>query len=422
MSDKTVLSMPRTGAIELLGYTPGELHTNPSGWYIDYYVIHPLSRKTVRKRVKLNRLSPGRAKELHARMVLRALNEKLAKGWNPFTEQDVPNALHTLEQALQVWRQSKSMQLRHSSPQNYNNYTDVFTRWCAGKDLLTLPAHSFNRNHSIQFLAYVSDERLVSNATYNNYLVFFSMLMKWMIERGYRTDNPFLNFSRRKKIQKNRVFLTEEDRVQMSEWIRRHNPALWLPCMFVYGTLIRPAELRRLRVSDVLFDRGVVHLGPEVTKSGDERWPAIPDWMMKELYAAGLHKQPGNAWLVGNELVPGGTEASKHCIMRHWQKMAKALAWPSSKQFYSLRDTGIIQLIRDGVDLLHVMQQADHKELSTTNRYVRHAFPKGPPEVREKATPLQATSPLVMAAPLFGGMPTAHNPVPRFEQMERNAH
>lgn len=33
--------MPRTGALELTGYIPGELHDNPSGYYLDYYVLHP---------------------------------------------------------------------------------------------------------------------------------------------------------------------------------------------------------------------------------------------------------------------------------------------------------------------------------------------------------------------------------------------
>ncbi len=51
-------------------------------------------------------------------------------------------------------------------------------------------------------------------------------------------------------------------------------------------------------------------------------------------------------------------------------------------------DTGIIQLLRDGVDLLHVMQQAGHTDVATTNSYLRHAFPHGPAEVREKATPI----------------------------------
>jgi integrase len=74
--------------------------------------------------------------------------------------------------------------------------------------------------------------------------------------------------------------------------------------------------------------------------------------------------------------------------------MRKALGWPTSKQLYSLRDTGIIQLLRDGVDLLHVMQQAGHTDVATTNKYLRHAYPSGPAEVRTKATPINAASPI----------------------------
>lgn len=421
MSDKRILNMPRTGALELTGYIPGELHVNPSGCYIDYYVLHPKTRASVRKRIKVNKVPPGRTREVYARHVLRELNEKLIRGWNPFIQDDAPKGLTALGEALDVWLDVKSRNLRHSSPLSYTSFTGVFRRWCGQEKLLAMPVVNFTRNHAIGFLTYVSDVRKVSNTTYNNYLIFFSMLAKWFMERGYRTDNPFAGFARRKEQQKMRSYLTEEERVEMAEWIREHNPTFWLPCLFIYGALVRPAELRRLRVQDVRLDDQVVYLSPDVTKNGEERMPAIPDWMMVELHAMDLHKQPGNAWLVGDEIVPGGKPSSKHSLMRHWQRMAKALGWPKSKQFYSLRDTGIIQLIRDGVDLLHVKQQAGHKDLATTNNYVRHAFPKGPKEVREKSTSLQASSPLVMGRPLFEAAANGgHNAVPRFAEMERD--
>ncbi len=42
-------------------------------------------------------------------------------------------------------------------------------------------------------------------------------------------------------------------------------------------------------------------------------------------------------------------------------------------QFYSLRDSGIIEKIRNGLDLITVMQLADHSSLEITNTYAKLA-------------------------------------------------
>jgi integrase len=44
-------------------------------------------------------------------------------------------------------------------------------------------------------------------------------------------------------------------------------------------------------------------------------------------------------------------------------------------QLYSLRDTGINEMIKSGIDDLSVMQHADHSSLDMTTRYANHADP-----------------------------------------------
>ena len=61
---------------------------------------------------------------------------------------------------------------------------------------------------------------------------------------------------------------------------------------------------------------------------------------------------------------------------KDWDKMRKALKLPKEMQLYSLRDTGINNLLKSGVDPLTVMQHADHHDLSMTTRYANHADPQ----------------------------------------------
>lgn len=412
--------MPRTGTTKLLGYALPELHKRRSGWAVEYYAVHPEEGKK-RMRVKCNHHKDINQRKLHARLVIAEITQKLQSGWRPWHDEAAPKGLKPLGEALDAWDRAKTKQLRHSSPYSYTSMTSVIREWARTKDLLAMPVHAFNRNHAVDFLNYADQVREISNRTYNNYLVFYGMLFSWMKEQGMRTDNPFSDFAKRKNGKKSRTYLTEADRREMAEWIAKNDPAYWLAVLFVYGTLIRPGELRRLRVHHVDLERQVVFLPAEETKSGDERTPAIPDWMKDELVRMELHKQPGRSWLIGSRIVPGDEQVARNTLNRHWVRMRKALGWPASKQLYSLRDTGIIQLIRDGVDLLNVKQQAGHADLSTTNEYVKHAFPNGPAQVKERATSLQASSPIV-GVPLFRGELEAHGAVPRFEDMERARH
>ena len=58
-----------------------------------------------------------------------------------------------------------------------------------------------------------------------------------------------------------------------------------------------------------------------------------------------------------------------------WDKLRNALKLPKEMQLYSLRDTGINNMLKSGIDPLTVMQAADHHDLSMTTRYANHVDP-----------------------------------------------
>jgi integrase len=387
---------PRTGVAQILGYALPELHNNRSGCYVDYYARHPRTGELKRVRMKLNRIKSAAKRQLQGRLLVQELSLKLQAGWTPWNQVEPleDRVAFTLEEALDQWQQVKTKQTRHSSPYSYSSMGAVLLSWARERRLAQRPIEQFTRAHAMAFLNHLSNERGVANATWNNYRVFGAMVFGHCEQRGLIKDNPFKSIRALRSTGKSRTYLTEAERAQMVEWICQHDPDFLLPCVLIFGALIRPGEVKRLRVSQVDLQRQVISLPAEVTKTGVERTPAIPNWMMPYLYKAKVHLQTPSTWLVGSHLEPGGDSLARNTLNRHWSKMRAALRWPSSKQLYSLRDTGIIQLLRDGVDLLHVMQQAGHTEIGTTNKYLKHAFPNGPAEVREMSTSLLTTSAL----------------------------
>ncbi|MCR5064410.1 MAG: site-specific integrase, partial [Bacteroidales bacterium] len=63
---------------------------------------------------------------------------------------------------------------------------------------------------------------------------------------------------------------------------------------------------------------------------------------------------------------------NKQYFQKSWDRMRKATGLPKEMQLYSLRDTGLIDLLHAGVDQLTVQHHADHSSLAIQNIYTDH--------------------------------------------------
>lgn len=379
-------AMPRTQAFDLLGYVPAEPHFGELT-YIDYYVRDPITRGKRRMRIKLNHVQGVAERKAYAREVCREVNIKLARGWNPLQESGATGSWHRLDHVIDHYLSVKERDTNFTSPKTYGSFIRVFRGWCGRQQLLEKAVSAFTRTHALGFLDHLVEERGVGDVTFNNYILRASILFGWMIERSYRADNPFKGIRRKPKVEKFRTLITEEERRACLDWFAQHDPPMVLVCLFVFHTLLRPrSELLRIRVRDVDLHGGVVNVSGADSKGKRIRRPAIPDVMLPYLKAYGLEAARPEHYVVGKGLKPGPEKCGHNTTGNRWARMREALGWPAEKELYSLRDTGIVQLIADGVDLHYVMRQAGHRNIATTNIYVQHYFPAGIEAVRTKAT------------------------------------
>ncbi len=69
-----------------------------------------------------------------------------------------------------------------------------------------------------------------------------------------------------------------------------------------------------------------------------------------------------------------------------WVKLRKDLDLPMEYQLYSLRDSGIVQLLNNGVAMQEVSKQADHSSLEITSKYAIHANKKASAQILDKCS------------------------------------
>ena len=179
----------------------------------------------------------------------------------------------------------------------------------------------------------------------------------------------------KRKEEKKRVLIPLEYRQLMREYLMEQNQGLMLVSWLVYYSLIRPSEVRKLKVSDVSLKNHCIAVRGDNAKNHHTRYATIPAEVERFLVENNYLNQNMNFYLIGNDYKPSEQMASHTHFGKDWIKMRHAIGMPEVMQLYSLRDTGITEMLRAGIPDLTVMQHADHSDLSITSIYAKHADP-----------------------------------------------
>lgn len=84
----------------------------------------------------------------------------------------------------------------------------------------------------------------------------------------------------------------------------------------------------------------------------------------------GVFSHPSQDYLFGKHIRPGSEQIAVNRFRQEWVRVRKALGFPSSYQFYSLKDSGIRDLA-NAEGIVVARDQARHSDISVTNRYLK---------------------------------------------------
>lgn len=411
---------------------PAVLRQNGSGWYIEYYAFNQITKSLERKRVKLNK-ERKRARTFAefrslANQMIIEINCKLATGWSPFCFYDgqpqymvtqvsqIPNAIPIAMQYVPVeqgqsvpvptplqnepkkpssplfsamidkFLKIKGLELTQSTMRSYSSFCNNIKRW-ANENYPQITCEEFTQRLAVEYLDHVFEgnnskgknnahkkinEDHVCPRTYNNNLKMGRAVFSWAISRCYTTFNPFEKVQTKREQAKKRTIIPPEDRQRILTYFRQKNPAFEIICRMVFTSLIRPIEITRLRVGMVNFEKHCIELPADVTKNHKGRNSRM-DKPLEELlrkHIEGAHDEDflfaDKAWRCGK--VP----MNSHSFTLVWGEMRDSLGLPETYQLYSLRDSGINGMLKEGVNDLDVMQAAGHSDLKMTTRYANH--------------------------------------------------
>ena len=369
----------------VFNYMPAKLCKNKSGWLIEYYVENPFTSEMCRVRQRVNfirkRYKNVKDAESHCQKIIFDINTKLANGINPMFSDENPAGYEKISEVIKKFLAEKARELRPDTMRSYNSFSRSFLRYVSQTQVSFIC--KFGKIEAAKYMDWIYSIRKVSQRSYNNYLKFMRVVFNWAMDKGYVLTNPFIQIKTKKKEKKVRTLIDAETREKITGYLLETDKHFLIVLKLIYSALIRPKEIMGLKVSDVNFQNKTVCVSGSVSKNHNTRQVALTDDVLNDLNYINDYKK--DMFLFSQNMMPGYVQAHRAKYTKMWIKLRSKFKLDKTMQLYSLRDTGISEMLKSGIDQLSVKQHADHHSLEMTTIYSNHADPNLARIIREKA-------------------------------------
>lgn len=374
--------MSSSTALKITTFSPAIVRDSKSnGIHVEYSVYDPIADTMIRKRVKFARLLKAckskREKLIFAQKIADELNKKLSGGWSPLTQTDDGRLYTPIAELKEVFLKSKKREgCRDTTITNYTSFTNLFLTWCEDNGLARKFSGTFLRRDAVEYMDYIASKEN-GNRSYNNTLKALRSFWSWAVEHCYAKENPFVGIKLLPKTKKHRGLIDADTRKKILAFFDSTNPQMSIVCMLVYHSAIRPIEAHLIQMKDIDIERRRILIPAENAKNGKVRSATLSRQLISRLEPiVRKHEDSPMMYLFGKgNMEPNESPIAKSYFGKLWVRMRDALGLPDTMQLYSLRDSGLTDLIHAGVDPLTVQHHADHSSLEIQNLYTDHYDP-----------------------------------------------
>lgn len=372
---------------EIKSYTSPKLHTGKD-WYVSFYAYDSTLKKMRRKRIKLNHIQKIGDRRRYADSLIKRLHSNLEAGWTPWIHENNSKSHHSFKEACNHYRRNITELfndgiLRKDTYRSYISQLKNIEEWNTGKEVPIENIFQFDKSFIISFLDYTYMEKKNSAQTRNNYLTFIRIFSTFLVEYQYLEKKPSDDITSlsKKKLKKERSVIPEEDLARLYNHLENENKHYLLACSILYYCFVRPKEMSYIKISDISIERQTLFIPSETAKNRNDGIVTLPSKviiLMKELH---IFEQPSNYYLFSNNFIPGLTQRASKQFTDYWLKTRRALKFPTNYQFYSLKDSGITNMLKTQ-DIITVRDQARHSDMLMTDKYTPHDIKEANPIIK----------------------------------------
>ena len=357
----------QSSIIPMVAFKPAELRIG-TDWLIVYYAKDPQSDKLVRFRNRVPKMSNKKERLRFAQKMIDTLNEQLYSGWSPYMGN--LTEVKTINYCFDYYLKTLSKELsdgvkRKSTYNNYKYFITSFTEYLSIYQKNVKFISDISTLICDHFLDRIYIEKEKSARTYNFYLMCMRTFFNFCLSKGFIKESPVKNTKTKSIKEKTRVVLNEKEKAKLA-LLKEENFHFYVFCMTTYYCFIRPNELKKLKVENVNIEKNYITIPSSISKNRKTENVTIPNIFIEELKEhIGIASK--DLFLFGKKFVPGKQAVTN--LFYHWENVRKKYGFRKEVQFYSLKDTGITDMLNAGVPAIKVRDQARHSDLKITEIY-----------------------------------------------------
>lgn len=345
--------------------------------FIEFYAYDPEQGKMRRKRIKLNRIKGIANRRNYARGVIKRLTDQLNHGWNPWIAKDTTNLI-PFEDAIKRYEAHIQKMLangyfRKETYDGYKSYVKIMREYIKTKRP-TYYCYQFDHSFCIDFLDYVFIDRDNGAQTRNNYLNFLRVFSGFLVEKGYLKSKPTdgINPISKRLFKKERECIPLDVMGKIATYCKEKEPDFLFACYLLYYCFIRPVEMTRLKVRHFNIKQCTLTIPGDLSKNKKTQTVTIPKKVILYGIEIGVFSAPMEDFIFSYRLKPGSAEIDPKHFRDHWENVRRALKLKKEWKFYSLKDTGITEMLKHKMAAIDVRDQARHSSLAITEIYTDH--------------------------------------------------
>ena len=351
-------------------------HDDNRGWHIMYKVPNDYTGQLERKFIRLNRMRARFEDEdsflKHANDLVQAINLRLRNNESPYLSDENARCFEPVKTMFEKFLEEKSRYVRPDTYRTYKSHSFCFLNWLdrVSKNCLCM---KFTPFMAVKYTEHIKTHVMrINPRTYNDNIKFCRCVFLWGQRHFYFKNNPFKQIRLMTKIEKYREVVTQEQRKQIRAYYEKRCPAYLVVMGLVFNSFIRPREISQIQIKNVDLENNVIHLFPEQTKNRAYRSailsPELVDILTKEL----ANNYPDDYYLISEGYRPGPTPLTTKAYRKSWVQMRKRLELPDTLQLYSLRDSGIMELLDTELSPREVSEVVGHRDFQSMNNYLHH--------------------------------------------------
>jgi integrase len=383
-------------------------------WYITFYAWDIGREELVRKRVlkdQLKTITDLEEKKRYAIAAVEQINKFLSDDYH-LNRRPMPKMMamdfqgYTLMNAIKyaINEKKEIIGIKDSTAGKYESAMTTVKAFLKWKGLPeSYPLRNVNTTFINQYFEYLKKERKISNKTYNYRRGFLHAMFEVLIKKSdhhlFKGKNPSAHVEvLPTKTKKHAAFTDDQLKAIVAHGLARKDFHVVLFIQFMYYSLARPGEIRKLKVGNIDMNRRKILFKVDDAKTGIEEYVGINDRFYQIIQESGIMSSPAHYYVFCNDLAANREVQGNIKVTRNEGRKDARIYTPGPKPVglnyfneliaeyikdltlyavnpnftpYGIKHTGAIGLYLATKDPKVVQIQCRHKKMDTTLKYLR---------------------------------------------------